>query len=172
MEKLTDTKSLLIIQLEWLLDAESIQLTEFPEIAMKISNDTMREIIERHTKKFEEKINRLEQAFYLLHAPIRRRPCNAMDALLDEAHELIDCSFTHEVLDAGLLACFQKIKLYEISAYGAACSYASTLHEQRIANLLHENLDTEKLVDRTLTRLAEATINAKAVIPHEEIFIW
>jgi len=59
-------------------------------------------------------------------------------------------------MDAGLIACAQKVEHYEISAYGTLAAYARQLGLPKAAALLEKTLAEGKEIDRTLSELAKA----------------
>jgi ferritin-like metal-binding protein YciE len=65
-------------------------------------------------------------------------------------------------MDAGLIACAQRVEHYEIAGYGTACTYAKYLGHEEALTLLKATLSEEKKTDERLTVLAESTINVKA----------
>ena len=85
-------------------------------------------------------------------------------SLLKEGEEVLKkkAEIPAEVLDAALIESAQKVEHYEIAAYGSAATYANSLQERRVANLMKETLDEEKETDKKLTKLAEDGINRQA----------
>jgi ferritin-like metal-binding protein YciE len=49
-----------------------------------------------------------------------------------------------------------------MAGYGSAATYARLLDERHAAELLEQTLDEEKKADKTLTLIAERTVNPKA----------
>jgi hypothetical protein len=56
----------------------------------------------------------------------------------------------------------QKVEHYEMASYGTARTYAQVLGEQQVARLLEQTLKEEKAADRTLTEIAERSVNEDA----------
>ena len=57
--------------------------------------------------------------------------------------EAIDTEGPDEIRDANLIGAAQRVEHYEIAAYGTARSFAETLGEAVIVELLQETLDEE-----------------------------
>jgi ferritin-like metal-binding protein YciE len=91
----------------------------------------------------------------------RGEKCEAMEAMRKEAKDLMIRSMDAKVMDAGIITALQHIIHYQIAGYGAICNYANMLSLQPIAQLMHENLEEEKNIDRKLAHLAEE-VNLKA----------
>jgi len=64
---------------------------------------------------------------------------------------------------AGLIASIQRLKHYEIAAYGTAAALAGQLELRDDQDVLLESLEEEKLTDVELTALAEREVNPDAV---------
>jgi ferritin-like metal-binding protein YciE len=87
----------------------------------------------------------------------------AMEALLRETDKMVEMLQGSELKDAGLIASVQKLKHYEIAAYGTAAALAGQLDLRDEQRMLHQSLEEEKQADALLTHLAKAVINQAAV---------
>ena len=67
-----------------------------------------------------------------------------------------------DVLDAGMIADAQAVEHYEIARYGTLIAWASQLGMKEAATLLNQTLEQEYKADRTLTELAESSLNRQA----------
>ena len=67
-----------------------------------------------------------------------------------------------DLRDAGLIASIQRLKHYEIGAYGTAAALAGQLELRDDQDVLLESLEEEKLTDVELTALAEREVNPDA----------
>ena len=67
-----------------------------------------------------------------------------------------------DVLDAGMIADAQAVEHYEIARYGTMIAWAKQLGMKEAATLLHQTLEQEYNADRTLTELAESSLNRQA----------
>jgi ferritin-like metal-binding protein YciE len=68
-----------------------------------------------------------------------------------------------DLRDAGLIASIQRLKHYEIAAYGTAAALAGQLELRDDQDILLESLEEEKLTDVELTALAEREVNPDAL---------
>ena len=64
-----------------------------------------------------------------------------------------------DLRDAGLIASIQRLKHYEIAAYGTAAALAGQLELRDDQDVLLESLEEEKLTDVELTALAEECLS-------------
>jgi ferritin-like metal-binding protein YciE len=67
-----------------------------------------------------------------------------------------------DVLDAGMIADAQAVEHYEIARYGTLIAWANQLGMREAATLLNQTLEQEYNADRTLTELAESSLNRQA----------
>jgi ferritin-like metal-binding protein YciE len=85
-----------------------------------------------------------------------------MKGLLAEGAKVLEEKMTPEVRDAALVAAAQRVEHYEMAVYGTLRTYARELADLDSARLLQATLDEEADADRTLTQLAEFSINLLA----------
>jgi ferritin-like metal-binding protein YciE len=143
--------------------AEGQLLKALPKMAKAATAPPLREGFELHLEETEQQRERLERVFEAIDARAKGKTCAAMEGLVEEGKEWMSEDATPEVMDAGLIACAQKVEHYEIAAYGCLVTWAQQLDlsDDAVA-LLKQNLAEEKETDEKLTRLAENTINAQA----------
>ena len=67
-----------------------------------------------------------------------------------------------DVLDAGMIADAQAVEHYEIARYGTMIAWAKQLGMNDAAGLLEQTLEQEYNADRTLTEIAEGSLNREA----------
>jgi len=85
-----------------------------------------------------------------------------MVALIEEGDEMVKSDSESSVRDAGLVAAAQKVEHYEIAAYGTLRTFAEFRGDRSAAQALQETLDEEYEADKTLTQVAESSINLQA----------
>ena len=140
-------------------------------IPKMIKNATSEELINALSENLEvtqEQVKRCEQVFDILGKPARAKKCEAMAGLIKEAEEIIESTEIGVVRDAGIISAGQKVEHYEIASYGTLCAFATTLGETEAAELLQQTLQEEKDADKTLTEVAESSINVEAADEDEE----
>ena len=87
----------------------------------------------------------------------------AMQALVHETERTLPMLRGGELRDAGIIASIQRLKHYEIAAYGTVATLAAQLGFDDDVELLEESLDEEKEVDGLLTRIARREVNLDAL---------
>lgn len=153
---------LFIHQLKDLYGAEQQLLQAMPKMEEKITSGELKRSMARHREETQNHVSRLEKVFESLGVKAKAEKCKAMEGLLKETQEFMEEEADKPVMDAGLIACAQRVEHYEIAGYGTACTYAKYLGHQEALRLLKETLSEEKKTDERLSVLAESTINVKA----------
>jgi len=160
--KLMSLQDLLVDQLRDLLYAEKQLTKALPTLAKRASSKELRSAIEEHVQQTKGQVERLGQVFEKMDLSARGKRCEAMDGLIEEAKSLLEEEAEPQVLDAGIIACAQKVEHYEIASYGSTVAWAEQLGIKSVARLLQQTLDEEKQTDAKLTSLAEGSINVEA----------
>lgn len=150
-------------ELKDMYHAEKQLLKALPKMAKAASNEKLKKAFDNHRAETENHIARLEKVFELLDRKPATKVCEAMKGLIEEASELLEEKPEANVLDVGLIASAQRIEHYEIAGYGCLRTYANTLGEKEIAQLLQETLDEEGKTDVLLTKIAESEVNRAAM---------
>jgi hypothetical protein len=85
-----------------------------------------------------------------------------MKGLLKEGESHMKKTPAGALRDAVMITGAQKVEHYEMASYGTARTYAQVLGESSVARLLEQTLKEEKVADRTLTEIAESSVNEEA----------
>lgn len=158
---------LFVHELKDVYNAEKQILKALPKMAKATDNEQLKAAFQEHLEVTEKQVERLERVFEILEKPARGKKCVGMEGLIEEGQELISEDAPPAVMDAGLIACAQKIEHYEICAYGTLATYAEQLGLDEAKELLGDTLAEEKETDEKLTQLA-SEINFEAVSAEEE----
>jgi ferritin-like metal-binding protein YciE len=152
----------LVDELIDLLDAES-QLTDaLPQLAQAATSRPLRAAFQRHLKETRGHVTRLSQALRELGEKPSSKSCEAMQGLLEEGETMMKKAPAGSLRDAVMITGAQKVEHYEMASYGTARTYARVLGETAVARLLEQTLKEEKIADRTLTKIAQASVNEDA----------
>jgi ferritin-like metal-binding protein YciE len=142
--------------------AEKTIVKALPKMAKNANSDELRQAFEQHLEETQGQVERLEQVFELIDKPARAKTCEAIKGLTEEAKEVMKDFKNSDALDAGLLSAAQAVEHYEISRYGTLIAWANQLGLDQAVELLEETLEEEKNTDKTLTKIAESTVNQQA----------
>ena len=150
-------------QLRDMYNAEGQLVKALPKMAKAANNPELRQGIEQHLEQTRNQQERLVHVFEALGEKARGKTCEAMEGLIEEAKDWMDEDAVPEVMDAGLIACAQKVEHYEIATYGCLVTWAKQIDiaDDAVA-ALQQNLAEEKETNEKLTQLAEEMINYQA----------
>lgn len=144
--------------------AEQHLAKALPKLQKASTSKDLAMAFEKHTKETQEQIKKVEKVFELLGEKAEAKKCDAMDGLLKEADSIVEDTdkdtFTR---DAGLILAAQKVEHYEIATYGTLRIFARHMKNKEVEQLLEEILQNEKDTDVALTKIAENSVNEKAV---------
>jgi len=153
---------LLIEQLQDLYDAEHRLIDALPKMIETAHSPELKQAFESHLEETKGQVERLEKAFQMLDKEPKRETCEAMNGLIKEGEDIINASGEPAVKDAALIAASQRVEHYEMAGYGSARNFAQRCDRGDVASLLQRTLDEEGDADRTLTQIAETSVNAQA----------
>lgn len=159
---MTDLNDLLLEQLRVMYGGETHLIKALIVLRANTSDQALADILDNYQDICEDQILRLKRVFNMLYAQKRGEECEAMKAMIRESWKIMDRSTDVDIRDAGIITSLQHIIHYKIAGYGAICNYANTLVMYHVADILHQNLEEEKQVDRKLIDLAEQRINLRA----------
>jgi ferritin-like metal-binding protein YciE len=142
--------------------AEKQILKALPKMEKAAGTPELKKALEHHRQETEGQVERLEQVFSEIDKPARGEKCEAIMGILSEGEDVIKKGDEPAVVDAGLIAAAQAVEHYEIARYGTLIAWAEQLGLSDCAALLKQTLEQEKAADKTLTQIAEASVNRKA----------
>ncbi len=157
-------RTLLTDQLKDIYWAEQALVKALPKMIKHATDAKLVKALSKHLTETEGQVSRLEAVFSSLGEKPEAKKCEAMSGLIKEAEGIMDDCEAGVVRDAGIILASQKVEHYEIATYGTLCAFAQTLGEKKAFALLQETLDQEKAADAALSAIAEASINAAAVM--------
>jgi Mn-containing catalase len=160
-------EELLIEEMQDLLHAEGQLVKALPKMAKASHNPKLKEAFESHLQQTEGHVERLKQAFELMGAKPKSKPCKGMQGLVEEGSETITEGKEKEdgIADLALIAAAQKVEHYEISGYGTLRALAEHLGKSDVARLLAQTLAEEEKTDELLTKISPSVLDE---IPEEE----
>ena len=155
-------QDLFINELRDIYYAEKQILKALPKMAKKADSGDLREAFEHHLQETQGQVERLEQVFALCELKPTAKTCPAIKGILEEGEEDMKEAKDPDVLDAGMIADAQAVEHYEIARYGTMIAWARQLGMNDAARLLEQTLEQEYNADKTLTKLAETSLNREA----------
>jgi ferritin-like metal-binding protein YciE len=149
-------------KLQLILDAEQQGLVNNPSLIEQVRHDDLRQLLQTHLQQTERQVEML-QPLAQAGAAVGQAPvCLSMQALFQEAQQMVGQIQDPDARDAYVIAAAQAIEHHEIAAYGTARSWAQQLGRDDDVRVLEEILEQEKRTDEMLTQLAERRVNQAA----------
>ena len=142
--------------------AEKQILRTLPKMARGAASPELKKAFEDHRDETEVHVERLQQIFDMLDKPARGKTCDAILGIIEEGKDVLEEFEGAPALDAGLTASAQAVEHYEMARYGTLKTWATQLGMPEAAALLDQTLQEEKKADALLSKLAGASVNAKA----------
>jgi len=144
--------------------AERKILKALPKMTKGAQSQELKAAFEKHRTETEGQIERLEQVFEIIGKRAQGKTCDAINGILEEGEAILKDYKGSPALDAGLIASAQAVEHYEITRYGTLKRWANVLGLKDAAKLLDITLQQESKTDEDLTALADANVNAKAMM--------
>jgi Mn-containing catalase len=165
-------QELLIEELRDLLHAENQLVKALPKMAKAAKNEELKTAFQDHLEQTKGHVERLTQAFDMLGAKAKAKPCKGMAGLVQEGQEVITEGKEKEEAqaDLALIAAAQKVEHYEISAYGTARAIAEQMERNDLVKLFSKTLEEEEKADELLTDLAKPLLKEAEQAGNEEEF--
>jgi ferritin-like metal-binding protein YciE len=158
----------LVEELNDLHDAEHQLIEALPQMAQRATSRDLKAAFKNHLAATRTHERRVAQALRQLGERPDGSTCEAMEGLLEEGQDLMKGSNPGPLQDAMLITAAQKVEHYEIATYGTVRTYAQVVGEKSVAKLLEQTLKEEKAADQKLTRIAEGSVNRRAVNEWQE----
>jgi ferritin-like metal-binding protein YciE len=148
-------QELYVDELKDIYSAEKQLTKALPKMAKAATSPDLKNGFTKHLEQTKGHVQRLEQIFTLLGKKAGGKKCMGMEGLVKEGSEIMGEDFEDDVMDAALISAAQRVKHYEIAAYGTVSAYADLLGESKHASLLRQTLEEEKQTDQKLTELSK-----------------
>lgn len=162
-----DLRDLFTESIREIYRAEKRLLEELPKIVENTTSEYLQTMIKEQLEVTKNQLARLEGQFKIMEEQVSNVKYDAIENLIREGKRIINHTQEGPVCDAAIIAALQKVKHYEIAAYGTVAAFAKTLGENNLMVLLKQSLEEEKEADVQLTKAAFNATNFNAA--HDEI---
>jgi ferritin-like metal-binding protein YciE len=153
---------LFLEELADLLSAEQQLVKALPKMIKAAQSPDLKSAIEAHLEETKMHVERLEKAAQSVGVKLKKKTCQAMQGLIDEAEDLVEEHKGMASVDAAIIAAAQKVEHYEIASYGTVRAWADEMEHTEAAELIRQTLDEENAADEKLTLIAESVANEVA----------
>lgn len=158
-QTMSTPRELLLHELGDIYYAENVLVKALPKMADEAKDDELRSGFEQHAEETQGQIENLRKAFEELGEEVSGERCPAIDGIKAEHDEFLkEHETAPEILDMFLTGSGGRTEHYEIAAYTSLITMAESLGEDKVVDLLQENLkqeqETLKKLETTGRRLA------------------
>jgi|SRR6516164_1377133 ferritin-like metal-binding protein YciE len=151
-----------IAELQELASVERQMAEGLAQVVQRAWHPTLKNALLDHCEETETQGKRLDAILQKHGANPAGHIDQTMQALIYETERTLPTLKSGELRDAGLIGSLQRLKHYEIAAYGTAAALARRLKLPDDEKMLRACLDEEKEADVSLTILAESEVNRDA----------
>jgi ferritin-like metal-binding protein YciE len=149
-------------KLQMILDAEQQGLQAYPPMLEMVQHQELRQAMQTHMEQTQQQVEQLQRLQPGGQSMQEGQRCISMQALIQEAQQMLGQVQDPDTRDALLICSAQAIEHHEIAAYGTARAWARELGLDQDVRVLEQILDQEKQTDALLTQLAERRVNQEA----------
>lgn len=157
-------QDLYVHELQDLWSANDQMQRTVKKLVTKASDDKLKEMLQTSVDKIGEHTELLKQLIADSGEKVKKEHCKGMEGLVEEAvkHTSEEAPKKGPVLDAVIIAQYQRMTHYGIAGFGTVASYAGTLGLKDAQKQLKALTKDTYGGDEYMTRLAETTVNIKA----------
>ena len=134
------------------------------KMSSKVSDPTLKDMIAKSQDGIAKHTEVLKSLLEASGEKVKKEHCKGMEGLVAEAtkHTTEEAPEKGPVLDAVIIAQYQRMTHYGIAGFGTAASYAGTLGLKDAVKALNQVTKETYGGDEYMTRLAETTVNIDA----------
>lgn len=134
------------------------------KMTSKVSDPTLKEMLQNSQTGIAKHTEMLKSLLEASDEKVKKEHCKGMEGLVAEAtkHTTEEAPPKGPVLDAVIIAQYQRMSHYGIAGFGTAASFAKTLGFKDANKALRQATKEIYGGDEYLTKLAETTVNIKA----------
>jgi ferritin-like metal-binding protein YciE len=134
------------------------------QVTNKATSQKLKDLLAKSEKTIAEHTDVLKQLLESNDAEVAKEHCKGMAGLVAEAkkHVLEEAPEQGPLLDAVMIAQYQRMTHYGLAGFGTAAAYADALGRKEDAERLHRATKEIYQGDEYATTLAETSINLKA----------
>ena len=165
MSDILNLSDLYIDELKDLWSANDQMIQSLKKIAPKASNPKLQKMLEASQKGISSHTDLLKALIANQDETVSKEHCKGMEGLVKEAikHTIEDAPDKGPVLDAAIIAQYQRMTHYGITGFGTVAAFAKALKLKDDHKQLKAAVKDMYGADELMTELAEAAVNEDAV---------
>jgi ferritin-like metal-binding protein YciE len=164
MSKISNLSELYIDELKDLWSANDQMTRALKKIAPVVTNVKLKQFLEESHQKIAVHTDLLKTLIANQDEKVSKEHCKGMEGLVTEAlkHTIEDAPEKGPVLDAAVIAQYQRMTHYGITGFGTVAAFAKALQRQDDNKQLKAAVKDMYVADELMTELAEAAVNVEA----------
>ena len=165
MSTVSNLSDLYIDELKDLWSANDQMARALGKMAPKATHPKLTQMLESSQNGISGHTDLLKALIANQHGTVSKDHCKGMEGLVTEAlkHTIDDGPDKGPVLDAAIIAQYQRMTHYGITGFGTVAAFAKALKLQDDNKQLRAAVKAMYVADELMTELAEAAVNADAV---------
>ena len=164
MSDISNLSDLYIDELKDLWSANDQMARVLKKIAPKATSPKLKQMLESSQKGIAGHTDLLKALIANQDEKVSKEHCKGMEGLVNEAikHTIDDAPDKGPVLDAAIIAQYQRMTHYGITGFGTVAAFAKALKLSDDRKQLESAVKDMHVSDDLMSELAEAAVNAEA----------
>lgn len=164
MSAISTLEQLYTDELKDLWSANDQMAKALKKIAPKATNAKLKTMLSDSQAGIAKHTEVLKQLIEGLNEKVKKEHCKGMEGLVAEAtkHTIDDAPNKGPVLDAAIIAQYQRMTHYGITGFGTVSAFAKALKRKDDTKALDSSVEEMVRGDELMSELAEAAINVQA----------
>ena len=164
MSEISNLSDLYIEELKDLWSANDQMARALKKIGVKATNPKLKQMLEASQKGIAGHTNLLKALIANQDGTVSKEHCRGMEGLVSEAvkHTVEDAPDEGPVLDAAIIAQYQRMTHYGITGFGTLAAFSKALKFEDDNKQLRAAVKDMYRADELMTELAEAAVNKEA----------
>ena len=164
MSSISNLSDLYIDELKDLWSANDQMVRALKKISPQATHPQLKEMLETSQKGIAKHTNLLKALIANQGEDVSKEHCKGMEGLVSEAvkHTIEEEPVKGPVLDAAIIAQYQRMTHYGITGFGTVAAFSKALKFEDDNKQLKAAVKEMYVADELMTRLAEAAVNVDA----------
>ncbi len=165
MAKISKLEELYVDELKDLWSANDQMARVLKKISAQATNPKLKSLLESSPAGINKHTELLKSLIESQKASVSKEHCKGMEGLAAEAvkHTIDDAPAKGAVLDAAIIAQYQRMTHYGITGFGTVAAFARALKFKGDSDKLESAVKDMHGADDLMSEIAEAAVNVKAV---------
>ena len=164
MSEISSLSDLYIDELKDLWSANDQMVRALKKIAPKATNPKLKKMLDESQMGIADHTNLLKALIANQDETVAKEHCKGMEGLVSEAlkHTIDDAPDKGPVLDASIIAQYQRMTHYGLTGFGTVAAFSKALKLKDDNKQLKAAVKEMYKADELMTELAEAAVNEEA----------